>query len=227
MDKENINREYNIQTKSKIPLPLDPLPAISGHVLKKRANCEIVQRHPLKTIENQQSNLTESASRKKIKRVINSAKLPLKLDTRHVTVRQTSEDLDWDYNVFKDKADEENSVILISDDEDNIENNNREIQYFADNHQRNCLGDARKVATPVPNLLEHSRIKNIKRSLKRPHSRELQGVASTSKQDKREDEKHKRRLNFNDRLHERLQSPDICKYFFKVFVQIKYVLQYK
>ncbi|XP_072933469.1 uncharacterized protein [Epargyreus clarus] len=221
MDKENINR---IQTKSKIPLPLDPLPAISGHVFKKRRNSETEYRHPLKTINNQQTNLTGSVgSSKKTKRVLNTAAQPLKLDTRHVTLRQASEDLDWDYNVFKDKSEEENSVISISDDEDNIENNRREVQYFADNIQRNCLGDAKKNATPVLNSLEHSRIKNIKRSLKRPHSRELQGLSSVLIQDRKEDEKHKRRLNFNERLHERLQSPDFFKRLYMTCLSRDYI----
>lgn len=121
-------------------------------------------------------------------------------------MRKKTDDLDWDLKVFKDHSE---SVISISDDdEDNI---CKEETFFDENKQKNCLGERLAITPSEKSPLQHKSVRNIKRSLKRPHSRELQGLSPTCKLEKREEDKAKRRLQFNESLQERLQSPDYCK----------------
>ncbi|OWR48571.1 cyclin domain-containing protein 2 [Danaus plexippus plexippus] len=214
VDKENIR---GLKNKTKIPLPLSPLPAVPHNLLKR--NNEI-ERHPLKTINRQDSHIAGTSQRhdkidknekeKEKEKIRNKMNVPLNMDTRFVTIRQKTEDMDWNYNVFKDETVKENSIIVISDDEEtSYEEKCKKIRYFLHNRQKNCLGDTSSVVTPDPKspLLEPNRVRNIKKSLKRPHSRELQGISPITKQRKGE-EKHKRRLQFNERLQIKQQTSD-------------------
>ncbi|CAH0731942.1 unnamed protein product, partial [Brenthis ino] len=201
-----------VQVKSKIPLPKDPLPPLSQTLIKRPQELDI-ERHPLKTINWQtinKPNITganpkiENSERNNLK-----TKCPLKVDTRHVTLRQNTEDLDWNYQVFKDNEVKEcSSVIIIS----NEEKENEERIDEERSKQKNCLGDTKKALTPSIKspLLEPNKIKNIKRSLKRPHSRELQGISPKVQQDRR-DERHKRRLEFTQFSQYQLHSPDFLE----------------
>lgn len=217
VDKENIR---GLKNKTKIPLPLSPLPAVPHNLLKR--NNEI-ERHPLKTINRQDSHIAGTSQRhdkidknekeKEKEKIRNKMNVPLNMDTRFVTIRQKTEDMDWNYNVFKDETVKENSIIVISDDEEtSYEEKCKKIRYFLHNRQKNCLGDTSSVVTPNPKspLLEPNRVRNIKKSLKRPHSRELQGISPITKQRKGE-EKHKRRLQFNERLQIKQQPSDYSK----------------
>lgn len=204
VDKENTH-------KTRIPLPKDPLPAIPSHLLEDsniKKNLELPKRCPLRTLLAQ--NIPKPGPSKVVPL---KPRVPLQVDTKYVTLRQRSEDLDWHYTVFKDRSeDKDASVISISDDEIHLDDKNSR-KYFAQNKKKNTLG----VNAVTPNLqecLESNRIKNIKRSLKRPHSRELQGLSPPApvKQGK-DDEKVKKRLHFNETLQERLGTPDFCKYF--------------
>ncbi|CAG9568059.1 unnamed protein product [Danaus chrysippus] len=212
VDKENIR---GLKNKTKIPLPLSPLPAVPHNLVKR--NNEI-ERHPLKTINRQDSHTAGTSQRhdkidkneKEKEKVRNRTKFPLNLDTRFVTIRPKTEEMDWNYSVFKDETVKENSIIVISDDEEtSYEEKCKEISYFLHNRQKNSLGDSSSIVTPIPKspLLEPNRVRNIKKSLKRPHSRELQGISPITKQG-RGDEKHKRRLQFNERLEIKQQTPD-------------------
>ncbi|KAH9644028.1 hypothetical protein HF086_004289 [Spodoptera exigua] len=199
-DKENTH-------KTRIPLPKDPLPALPSHLLEdSKKNLEIPKRCPLRTLLAQ--NIPKPGPSKVVPL---KPRIPLKIDTKHVTLRQRSEDLDWHYTVFKDRTeDKDASVISISDDEKYLDDK-KSRKYFVDNIKKNTLG----VNAATPNLqecLESNRIKNIKRSLKRPHSRELQGLSppAPSKQGK-DEEKVKKRLQFNESLQERLGTPDFWK----------------
>lgn len=206
-DKEN----KRVKVKSKIPLPKEPLPPLP-HILMKRQNEIEIERHPLKTINWQTANQNTSGAVLKGEKLHSQPKCPIKIDTRHVTQRQNTEDLDWNYQVFKDNSVKDCSVIIISDDEDDVRNDNQTGDYFVDNHGKNCLGEAKKAITPALKSLslEPNRVKNVKRSLKRPHSRELQGLSPEAKKD-RGDERHKRRLEFTELSQHRIQSPDFCK----------------
>lgn len=193
MDKENV---YKQKVTTKIPLPVKPLPALPKHLveIKMCAKKEILhERHPLRTL-NTQSQLTVAGPSKNGD--ISKKKTTLKIDTRHVTVRQKGDDLDWDYKVFKDDT---NGKRILD-----------ECKFFVHTRQKSC-GEARAAATPALKSLEPSRVKNIKRSLKRPHSRELQGLSPVAKEQKKGQEKVRRRLSFNEPLQERLMSPDYCK----------------
>ncbi|XP_038207481.1 uncharacterized protein LOC119829151 [Zerene cesonia] len=114
-NKEN-NKSFIV--KSKIPLPVDPLPGISKKILKKQ-NSEN-ERRPLKTLLAQASNVPSQDFRRDVKNVVQKKyKLrksrSLTPNSRHVTVRSNQDNLDWDYKVFKDEGN--SSVIYISDDE--------------------------------------------------------------------------------------------------------------
>ncbi|CAH2095256.1 unnamed protein product [Euphydryas editha] len=211
IEKENIR----CKGKSKIPLPTEPLPPIPQNLIK-RQDIE-VERQPLKTINRQPNKITNfeatSSKTEKVEKAKTKTKCPVKIDTRYVTVRQNTEELDWDFKVLKDNTVRKNSVIVISDDEDNSRICN-ELQYFIENQNKNCLGETEKAFRSLtPSLkspsLESNKVKNIKRSLKRPHSRELQGLSPVVKHEKG-DERHKRRL-FNEHLQDKLQSPDCLK----------------
>ncbi|XP_023948772.2 uncharacterized protein LOC112053551 [Bicyclus anynana] len=162
---------------SKIPLPMDPLPPIPTTALK-RTNSVKVERQPLETIYHEPANQGNSqhkgAIHKKIVRILKRSNSAVnKIDAKHVTLRQKSDDLDWNYKVFNDIIDDKNKGTLdIPKD------------------------GASKALTPAIKTAEPSRVRNIKRSLKRPHSRELQGISPAVRDDKGE-EKHKRRLVFD------------------------------
>lgn len=205
-DKENINRFKAI---TRIPLPVQPLPALPKHLVesnKRNMLKEVNERYPLKTLNAQALALPGPSHKTDTNRPKNHI-----IDPKHVTLRQRVEKLDWDYKVFKDARADEDQVILISDDED--VNKREEFRYFIENKQRNCLGEARAAETPAVKSIEPSRVKQIKRSLKRPHSRELQGLSPVCKEQKKVDEKVRRRLNFNEPLQDRLSSPDSCKFY--------------
>ncbi|XP_028172432.1 uncharacterized protein LOC114361557 [Ostrinia furnacalis] len=204
-DKENINR---LKGTTRIPLPVQPLPALPKHLVEsnKRMNKDINERYPLKTLNTQALALPGPSRRF----VTDRPRIPM-FDHKHVTLRQRVEELDWEYKVFKDDRADDDQVILISDDEDVSRAD--EFKYFIENKDRNCLGEARAAVTPAVKSpsLEPNRVRNIKRSLKRPHSRELQGLSPVCKEQKKVDEKVRRRLQFHEPLQERLSSPDFLK----------------
>ncbi|CAH2054607.1 unnamed protein product, partial [Iphiclides podalirius] len=212
-DKENVNR---LKSKTKIPLPVRPLPALPTHLLQKKLqenpNHEEL-RFPLRTINS--SSLLAGPSKLHENVIPRKHKIPPQVNTRYVTLRKRSEDLDWDYKVFKDDTnnDKDSSIISISDDDSVQENDKKHYNFFIDQKQRNCLGEAKKAVTPVPkpSPLEPNKVRNIKRSLKRPHSRELQGLSPVAQPERKGEERFKRRLNFNERLYDKLKSPDYFK----------------
>uniref|UniRef100_A0A2A4JZY5 Serpin domain-containing protein n=1 Tax=Heliothis virescens TaxID=7102 RepID=A0A2A4JZY5_HELVI len=202
-DKENAHR-------TRIPLPKDPLPALPKHLLvdnKVNHKQPIVPlRCPLRTL-NTQSQPKPGPS----KVVPQKSKSSIKIDPKHVTLRQREDNLDWQYTVFRDKhVQKDASIITISDDEKDEKEN---LQCFVQNRKKSNLGTALSAVTPhLKANLESNRIRNIKRSLKRPHSRELQGLSPPAAAKSGQlDEKVKRRLQFNERLVDRLGTPDYWK----------------
>ncbi|CAD0204771.1 unnamed protein product [Chrysodeixis includens] len=202
-NKENVYR-------TRIPLPKEPLPALPKHLLieNKKHQENLHKRCPLKPLNAQ---FVPRPGPSKV--IIQKPKKPLKIDARYVTLRQRSEDLDWNYKVFKnERVDKDSSVISISDDEKYLDERQNE-RYFVQNKKKNNLGEALSAVTPtLKTCLEPNPVRNIKRSLKRPHSRELQGRSPNiaTKQDKLDD-RVKRRLLFNERIQDRLASPDFWK----------------
>ncbi|CAG4960085.1 unnamed protein product [Colias eurytheme] len=224
------NKENNksFMHKSKIPLPIHPLPGNSKKILKKQ-NSEN-ERRPLKTLQAQASNVPNQDIKKDDKKPVQK-KYRLRKSrsltpiSRHVTLRTNRENLDWDYKVFKD--DGNNSVIYISDDDDveEIASSSENINYFSKNDFRNCLGikNLKKTGTPTSGLFGSSQTKNIKKSLKRPHSRELLGQQCSAKKSRGEDdEKYKRRLKFNECSSEFLKSSDLSTSTYKDSLQREY-----
>lgn len=95
--------------------------------------------------------------------------------------------------IISDDDSEKNETVLFTEDERKLQISKIDIT----------------VVTPAA-VIEHRGIRNIKKSLKRPHSRELQGLSPAVKE-KSTEEKAKRRLMF-DRLEDRLLCSDVCKY---------------
>ncbi|XP_059058787.1 uncharacterized protein LOC131852162 [Achroia grisella] len=192
-----INKENRVEVDSKIiskiPLPIHPLPALPKHLVKEKMHSKkniVNERHPLRTLNSQSLELPGP-----------SKPLRKNIDSRHVTLRQRKEELDWDYKVFKDDV-LNNSIIIISESD---EENDKE--YFVGTRKKNDASEIRGAITPTSKSLEPSRVKKIKRSLKRPHSKELQGI-SPAEEHKRGEEKHKRQLYFYEQTEKRLSSPD-------------------
>lgn len=98
----------------------------------------------------------------------------------------------------------ETSVIYISSDEEHDSNEKGTFLSAKD-----CLASNRRIAacTPALNTLQSARKKNIKRRLKRPRSRE--GTALPYHVEL--NERPRQRLNFNQTIRDRMQSPDFCK----------------
>lgn len=193
--------------KTKIPLPLDPLPQVPTSLTCSLSKSE---RKPLKTIS------LSRALPSQIK-VSDSCR-------KNVTLRKHKQSpLDWNYKVFIDKPRTvfEDRPRAIPDKNDKYKND--EAKQFE--CKKDAFGVAEcnllsldvapKVSTPKINVcLEPARVRNIKQSLKRPHSRELQGRLSPIKKELRRSKwDAKCKLNFGDRIIDRLQSPDISKYF--------------
>ncbi|XP_026735363.1 uncharacterized protein LOC113499189 [Trichoplusia ni] len=202
-DKENVYR-------TRIPLPKEPLPALPRHLLteNKKHQENLHQRCPLKPLNSQ---FVPRAGPSKA--ILQKPKKPLKIDARFVTLRQKSENLDWNYKVFRDEhVKNDTSVISISDDEKYLDERQNE-RYFVEHRKKNNLGEALSAVTPqVKACLEPNPIRNIKRSLKRPHSRELQGLSpNVAAKHEKLDDRVKRRLQFNERIQDRLASPDVWK----------------
>ncbi|XP_063378511.1 uncharacterized protein LOC134665435 [Cydia fagiglandana] len=213
MDKYEHQDKENVKAKTRIPLPLAPLPALPNHLLKK-----LSERPPLNTLSgpnglnhNVPLNLLCIAgpSNSKNKSVGNRPKSPFQIDTKFVTVRRGCEDFDYNFVAYQDdkRRISEPSVITVSSDEEN-DANEKEI-YFTD---KDGLANKKRISasTPALNTLVPARVKNIKRSLKRPHSRELQGLTPLENRE-RVDDRAKRRLNFNQSVRERMQSPDLLQ----------------
>ena len=206
-DKENTHR-------TRIPLPKEPLPALPKHLLvdnKVVHKPEITHRRPLRTLNGQSSSIPKAGPSKVVP---HKPKHPLNIDTKHVTLRQRSEDLDWHYTVFNDKrpANRNASIISISDDEQYLDNTGGQ-RYFVENKKKNTLGTVLSAVTPnLKACLEPNPVRNIKKSLKRPHSRELQGLSPPVEKQEKLDDKVKRRLKFNESIQDRLKTPDYCKY---------------
>ncbi|CAK1593803.1 unnamed protein product [Parnassius mnemosyne] len=224
-NKENINR---LKVKTKIPLPMEPLPALPKHLLLKKIQKDPVSednRIPLKTI-NSSSVLLAGPSTGHGGVVSTKTRRTYEVDSKYVTFRQRNEDLDWDFKVFKEETNnKDSSIISISDDEESfIEGDKEKYNSISENKQKNCLGEARKVLTPLHrSTLEPKRVRNIKKSLKRPHSRELQGLSPVTHPEKKGEENFKRRLKFNDRLNDRLQSLDIFEKSYTECIERDYV----
>ncbi|CAG9793499.1 unnamed protein product [Diatraea saccharalis] len=202
-DKENINK---LKLRTRIPLPVDPLPALPKHLVEnKKEPKAMTERYPLKTLKSQQ-NLALPGPSNLHKQV--DVRPKIRVDTRHVTRRAKAEVLDWDFKVFKDCVAEDDNVIIISDDEDNSKKD--EYKFIVSNKQKSCLGETKDAVTPVLKSLEPNRVKNLKRSLKRPHSRELQGLSPLDKEQRKTQEKKRQKLHSCEPLNERLMSPDFC-----------------
>lgn len=186
--KENINKTNN-------PIPKESLPVLSRDF--KMENKKIQKKHdttpsriPLSTINTQ--ILWPGSSNVKIK-----PKFLMQIDTKYVTFRKRNADLEWNYEVFNDnQVVKDSSIISISDDEVNAGKENQPC--CVELKPKNELCDPLSTVTPILKAyLEPNRIKNIKRSLKRPHSRELQGLSPKNNEDK-----VRRRLQFSQHLEE-------------------------
>ncbi|XP_068619873.1 uncharacterized protein [Battus philenor] len=186
-NKENLNRH---KEQMRITLPVHKLPTIprSDNPQNER------RRIPLRTI-NTDSHAGSSHTRGK---VASKQNVPSKVSTKFVTLRQKNDDLDWNYNVFKD---DDIEIITISDDDVDKDENKEKLNPGA----AKCSVTPTKRSPPEP-----IRVKNIKRSLKRPHSRELQGISPIVSTEMKDD-KCKRRLKFNERREDVLQSPNYFK----------------
>ncbi|XP_063529297.1 uncharacterized protein LOC134740674 [Cydia strobilella] len=206
MDK-NQDKE-NVKLKSRIPLPLAPLPPLPPHLLKK-----LSERPPLNTLSGPNRldhkvpslNLLCMAgpSNVKNKSVINRPNSPFQFNAKFVTMRRGQKD--FDYNSVGCQDDRRISEQSVSSDEENDTNE----KYFTD---KDGLANKKRISasTPALNTLVPARVKNIKRSLKRPHSRELQCLTPLENRE-RQNDKAKRRLNFNQTVSERMQSPDLLQ----------------
>ncbi|KAG7309169.1 hypothetical protein JYU34_005090 [Plutella xylostella] len=197
--KENFNRSKG---KTRIPLPLDPLPPVPKHLTLEHIQTMKAARAPLRTL-NQPNHQNASPGPSKGK-----TQTPVRIEAKNVTVRNKRENLDWNYAVFNDNVLVDVSpVINISDDESNEA---KKLVLKPPAARLIANEPAVKPATPVlKGPLELNRIRNIKRSLKRPHSRELQGLSPISKERQRvEDEAARKKLNYKDHLQNALKSPD-------------------
>ncbi|CAH0402316.1 unnamed protein product [Chilo suppressalis] len=221
-EKENVNR---LKTITKIPLPVDPLPALPKHLfeIKSKTNMnaselnnrlaeskskpkDLNERYPLRTLNSQQNLAVPGPSHRTKEADVRPKQ---KIDARYVTRRPKTENLDWDFRVFKDDVTQEDKVIIISDDEDSSKE--KKYKFFVANKQKSCLGESMAAVTPAVKNLEPNRVKKLKRSLKRPHSRELQGLPSEAKEQKKVGDKIRPKLYFNEPLQERLMSPDFLR----------------
>lgn len=227
-----------MRIKTKIPIPVDPLPPVPTHLtiryIKKMESEREVHptRHPLRTLSNSEAAashkmLKESSTKADSKYVsrrnniedgpshqfIRDHPTPRKIDTRHVTHRNKGEEqLDWNYAFLRNG--QQVYSVTISDDEDEKKtkkfHTHTKVKRSCSLHEMTFVS-AVKPATPLkPDCLEPNVIKNIKKSLKRPHSRELVGLSPGGKERKGEDGRAVRRQS-RGRLCERLKSPDQCK----------------
>ncbi|XP_045779162.1 uncharacterized protein LOC123876834 [Maniola jurtina] len=200
-----LNMAKENAVKSKIPIPVDPLPPLSEHTLNRNLVKKNEQhpRQPLETLYQEAINSKRATlNSKKVKTVLRRSNSALtKIDTQHVTIRQNNEDLDWSYNVFKD------TLNFKTNNKSTVDK--RALDTHKSSHvEENRVEESRKVSTPtLKSFLEPSRIRNIKRSLKRPHSRELIGISPAVNDDKR-DEEQRRRLVFTDRVDSNSQPND-------------------
>ncbi|CAK1593802.1 unnamed protein product [Parnassius mnemosyne] len=201
-NKENID---TLKVKTKIPLPLVPLPALPKHLLLKKIQ-EVPtskdKRIPLTTISSL-SSLPAGSSTGNGKVVPTNTICTNEVDSKYVTFRKRKENLEyWDYKVCKDEADNKDSSIIsiidveesfikgdkkeynkeisiipiIDDKESFIAGDKKEYKDFSENEQKSCLGVSRREDTLVP-----CRVRSIKMRL----------------------------LKFNDQLDHRLQTQDI------------------
>lgn len=214
MDKENL------KANTKIPLPVAPLPALPNHLLKK-----VNERQPLNTLagpntrnvanyDDRYPHSSAGPSNAKSRFVTNRPKSPvIKMDTKFVTMRRGCDFSEFNVAAYRENTRRKSvpSIICISDDEE--ADNNAKENYFS--NKDGCV--YKKACTSTPSYynlhtLQPARVKNIKRSLKRPHSRELQGVSPLPNRKKVDDGRVKRKLNFSQSVQDRLESPDSCKY---------------
>ncbi|CAG5007522.1 unnamed protein product [Parnassius apollo] len=149
MDKENI---------SALPKKL---------LLKKIQEVAVSEnnRIPLKTI-NSLSGSPARSSTEHGEAVSNKTRSTYEIDLKYVTFRQRNEDLDWDYKVIKDEANNKDcSIISISDEEESfIESDKKEYNNFNENKQKNGLGETSRAATPLhKSPLESNRVRDIKK----------------------------------------------------------------
>lgn len=188
-DKENLNKWID---KTRIPLPVQPLPALPKHLLKSDQ-----QRVPLRNLNS--VDLVAGSSRAYGKVAPFKQNIQTQnIGDKFITLRHNNDDLDWDLKLINDKTkDKDDSIITISDD--------------SFNEKENLGNEAKRVDTPYKSpILEPNKFKNVKRSLKRPHSRELQGLSPLGPSEKKGDERHKRRLKFDENVRDQ-QSPDYSK----------------
>lgn len=203
--------EFNKENRkfiTKIPIPLDPLPPVPKHLtiahiknLEADRAAKHSKRDPLRTL-NSEAGSSQGFIRKK----------PPTLNAfRHVTLRTKGEEtLDWNYQVFRDRDVVDRSISLDEDDR-------QKKQAHKKARRLSMLPDVAITTVPSvkqtpfqPLCLESNVIKNIKKSLKRPHSRELVGLSprKAGNGDDGRIAKHQSRVS----LFDRLKSPDQCEY---------------
>lgn len=206
-NKENVCEPEKIG-KTRIPLPLHPLPPLPIQLLKKQGTNTENRRQPLQTLA--QENVIPSTSNVISSQDKSMAKILKKLDTKFITMRRKKEKLDTNYNIFKDH--DENIIIISDDDEGEQTDKNVKVGSFFDGAKKTA---DRLAITPSEKQGQHLQVRNIKRSLRRPSSRELQGLSPTEKRENRQESASlavKRRLRFTETSPpDRLQSTDSCK----------------
>ncbi|KAL4717240.1 hypothetical protein ACJJTC_017127 [Scirpophaga incertulas] len=197
------NKENMRIIKSKIPLPIQPLPPIPKSLLQpSKTGKEKNERCPLRTIT-PEGSLSLPGPSKKLKSDSKTIDID-RTDTRYVTIRNTDEHLDWDFKVFKDELSDGENIVSDCGDE------NKATSLLADKNQISCV-DGSKATTPALSSLQSNKVKNIKRSLKRPHSRELQGLSPLNEERKYRDRMKSEIRLFPEPLKERLKPLDELK----------------
>ncbi|GBP92138.1 hypothetical protein EVAR_67327_1 [Eumeta japonica] len=169
VNKENDDSK---KTLTKIPVPKDHLPQLPKHLVYDVDCQRFCNARKLRRPPLKTLNTLPRAG------CVRTSPSLDKLDSRHVTLRHVHDSpLDWELKVFSDV------LLAVNDDGRNAEGD---------------AGNGRPVTPASSKYFELSRVRNIKKSLKRPHSRELLELSPTERDDFKKTEEVKRKLNYSD-----------------------------
>lgn len=189
MEKSKENLKRNLVHKSKIPIPLDPLPQMRNcasccpETSVNLPSASALQRQPLKTL-NSKIHTTKCVNKERIA-------------AKNVEFKKKHKEYTTSYEVFTDDENKEEDKKVPEKSE-----------YVKDDNDTIVLDDqaqSQRVQRPNTPALLIPAIRNIKRSLKRPHSRELQCISPAKEKKKKLERQTK--LNVVKSVFERLQSP--------------------
>lgn len=206
-NKENINRS---PPKSRIPVLVRSLSIQGKRNHENNTNNDLIretktQRAPLTTIDHHNIHAPGPSCLKTASKL---KQFPWHIDARHVTIRKKID--------YITQFDHNKNNIKTNDD---VDERNFIDWNVVENVHRNC--EVETVATPsiLRPVAENLRIKNIKKSLRRPHSQELQGISLPGKEDKNSDGKFK--LRYKEQLKDRLETPDFSKLYTLLYLNVK------